>query len=512
MPTSRIVIKVKDEFFLQEETAKVNIATKDKVIVSKDFFAVSNTIRIKGLYTALNNAGNIAESKTIFTNLIIAASGLSLNGKLESLFSVIDANEAVNLMQMANDRSSSYIGEDLLNYYFIEVNTADLGKKLKALDELKSLNKSGIDYFYVRGELANVEETGEVDLSSVTTLLKAVTKSSVKSNNFIEPTNLSRSEPTKFLNKEQQSLVKQTETLPAIDESKRTTELSIVEKINTLFSNYGIDLSIPLSNEIKVIDMEQGWHTDTTINYATLGGILGGGINKQDKAHGQKTLNVLLGKTTYTNRLKGLCVGAKVQQASTWYSTTDERREAALTSTLNNIAIGDILLLELQTTVVGFTNYLPVEIEPAMYNVIKLGVNAKFIIVEAAGNGGYDLNTLNYSSSLKNLSTNSSGTGAIMVGGIVTDPLQKVNTGLRIDYKTFADTLRTSNYIEFQSTSLASAIVAALIANFQNMAMKPTPNGIARKLKISEIKTVLKNPPPSPPISFKTYLNSIGIY
>ena len=144
MPTSKIVIKIKDTFFLQNETV---IANPGKLVVDDKFFHDFNFGRVNELYPILKNAGNISESKFVFSNLIAQIATKDVNGKIESLFSVEDNTNVVNLMQMANDRSKD-IGENLLNYYFIEVDSASEIRKLQELNELKiSFPNLGIDYF-----------------------------------------------------------------------------------------------------------------------------------------------------------------------------------------------------------------------------------------------------------------------------------------------------------------------------------------------------------------------------
>ena len=576
MPTSKIVIKIKDTFFLQNETV---IANPGKLVVDDKFFHDFNFGRVNELYPMLKNAGNISESKFVFSNLMAQIAAKDLNGKIESLFSVEDSTNVVNLMQMANDRSKD-IGENLLNYYFIEVDSDNATRKLGELNELKiSSPNLGIDYFYLRGTLANFEQqsvphsTGgvfvhnDIPVGEATRLPKSFAnrlQPEVLTMNKIAPSTatVSQSDPVSRVG--------------TFDPSIPIPPLANVQPIHTIFQKFFISFGTnlaspdPLKPTIKLVDMEQGWVFDLSIRYPNSGfppsvikPILGGGKvnNIAFNQHGQKTLNVLLGKDNSISNvdnmatLNGLCVGADVQVASTHYPVKGERREAALASVLGYgynqtkesisgsttkpLNLYDIVLLELQisktykiypnltsssqNSLSGSvaSSYFPVEIEPAMWDVIKKGISAKYIIIEAAGNGNINLNNVYESpfSTLKDLSSLSKGTGAIMVGAVDINGLPKLNNGNRINCRCFGDDVITSanitptNNKPFNSTSLASAITAALVANFQSMA-ENTTTGIGRRLTIIEIMRVLNYVPTLPPaVSFKALLNQkLSIY
>ncbi len=565
MPISKIVFKIKDAFFLQQETVTNN---PGKIVINDKFFLDFNFGRVNELYPILKNAGNISESKFVFSNLVAQIAPMDVNGKIESLFSVEDNTNVVNLMQMANDRSNN-IGENLLNYYFIEVNSANEMQKLEDLNKLKiSFPNLGIDYFYLRGTLANFEEQSAFQGSGGASIPNDV------------PTQVANNRPKSFASKFQpeplamnmkssnSASVPQSDPLSRVGTFDPPPPLANVKPIHTILNTFGIVVGTNLTSTssskptIKVIDVEQGWNFDTPIQYAgfppsTARPILGGGVNNGDFMHGQKTLNVLLGKENPIDSaatLNGLCMGADVQVASTHYPK-GEFREAALASVLGygynqtteaisgsmvkTLNLYDIVLLELQVTVTykiypvpvptpknPLPNYVasslfPVEIEPAMWNVINKGISAKYIIIEAAGNGNNNLN-LNFSSpfsTLKDITNKTNGTGAIMVGAFDRNFQPKLNNGNRLDYRCFGDDVLTSAMITatndkpFNSTSLASAITAALVANFQSMAENQT-TGIRRRLTIIEIIRVLNYVPTPPlPANFKELLNlKLSIY
>lgn len=578
MPTSKIVIKIKDAFFLQRETIDIN---PGKIVINDRFFHDFNFGRVNELYPVLKNAGNISESKFVFSNLIAQIATKDVNGKIESLFSVEDNTNVVNLMQMANDRSKD-IGENLLNYYFIEVDSNNEIRKLEELNELKiTLPNLGIDYFYLRGTLANFEQQSTSQSTG-----------GIFAHNDI-PVGEAKRLPKSFANRllpEILTINNITSSAASVSQSDPVSRvgtfdppvsipippLANVQPIHTIFQKFFISFDTnlastnPLKPTIKVVDMEQGWFFDLPIRYSNSGfppsvikPILGGKVNNiAYNQHGQKTLNVLLGKDNSISNvdnmatLNGLCVGADVQVASTHYPVKGERREAALASVLGygynetkeeisgsttkRLNLYDIVLLELQISKTYkiypnltsssqnspsgsvASSYFPVEIEPAMWNVIKRGIGAKYIIIEAAGNGNINLNNV-YEGPffpLKDLSIVSKGTGAIMVGAVDINGLPKLNNGSRLDYRCFGDDVVTSAMITatndkpFNSTSLASAITAALVANFQSMAEKDTTTGIGRRLTIIELIKVLNYVPTPPlPANFKELLNlKLSIY
>ena len=564
MPTSKIVIKIRDDFFLQNETV---VANPGKLVIGDNFFDLLNFGRVNELYPVLKSLGNINESKNIFSNLVTNIAPLDMNGKLKSLFFVEDSTNVVNLMQMVNDRSSS-IGENLLNYYFIEVDSTNEMNKLEDLNKIKlNTPNLGIDYFYLRGTLVNFEQQS-TSQNPRNILFSNKAKAQEEAKRFSKSVgNEFQSKP--FAMNMMAPLSKNASTPNSTSQTNipfpSSPLLADVQPIHAIFKNFGITYNSNLNlastsskPTIKVIDMEQGWVFDSPITSGTNfpptsnKPILGGGENKSAyNQHGQKTLNVLVGQdnpSDVSTTLNGLCKGADVQAASTHYPQ-GEYREAALASVLGygyNIKKDkilaststilnwyDIVLLELQISktykinpvpVSGSQNtstLFPVEIEPAMWNVIQKGVQAKYIIIEAAGNGSINLDTVFISpfSTMKDLSNISKGTGAIMVGACDINKSPKLNDGNRINYRCFGDNVDTSATISnlsekpFNSTSLASAITAALVANFQSIAQHPT-NGIGRRLTIDEIMSALKYTLPSPlpaNFNFKAVLSSRNI-
>ena len=438
-----------------------------------------------------------------------------------------------------------------------------------------------MDFVYVRGDLANFEPSTEattplIGVPGIITDFKekaiGFEEKRVSVENLLIPplSFLKKSEITplaennvanisskeligEFSEIKVEGSVNQAEKVPAENLPPTlppSRDLVINDKIKSLFSYCRLSPEdIDLDKKITVIDFERGWNFVQNDNslYPNLAnnGVYGGGYNHPSpshKFHGQKTLNILFGKQTSSNQIDGLCKGAIPKIASAWFGKgiNDKQPEPALVKTLvdSGIVEGDVVLLEVQCD--RWLPNLPIEIESAMYAVIKAGVQAGYIIIEASGNGklnggingGYNLNNVNnliHSTSQTNsivttenppvnFSQNSLGSGAIMVGGRKAD--SSVDTGLnygnRVDYYCFAEPSFTSSNsaaktVSFNLTSLASAITAALVARLQSQAMNTvTTGGINRRLTISEIKTLLRSIPyPTPtsvPIDFRQFL------
>ncbi len=495
--TSKIIIKISDAYFLQQTTFNLHSA---KIILGNSTKFFSTISKINALYAgSMNQVG----SESIFNGLIATLNGLPNTHTLESLYSLIDATFAVDLMEKAKNRTG-FIGDNLLNYYYIDVDSQSI---TTVIDILKIV--PGVAFVTVRGNLANLDAPSvPFDLIDKFEEIKGI--ESKEKTIPIENLQMKKLSPT--------------------------TPIKIKNKIASLFANSGLNINSSVNSNIKIVDFEQSWYFDSTIlrpgsSLSKTTPIFGGGLNKQlpspvqlphrgtaPELHGRKTLNILFGKTTNTNRINGLCKGATPKIASTWFNDNPlrgEQREAALIKTLVNsgISAGDIVLLELQ---VSRWNYdrLPVEIESAMYAVIKVGVQAGYIIIEAAGNGGHNLDDTQFYRLLEDpinppnnprVNLNNNSTGAIMVGAVDKYFGKILNRGNRIDYDCFGEPAITSSGISFNATSLASAITTALVAHFQSQALKPSPQGIGRRLTITEIKLLLK----ALPINFNTFLNTV---
>ncbi|SCY31625.1 Subtilase family protein [Nitrosospira sp. Nl5] len=141
-----------------------------------------------------------------------------------------------------------------------------------------------------------------------------------------------------------------------------------------------------------LVDMEWGW----TFNHEDLaahGITLISGLNHSYYFHGSGVLGEIaaidntVGCVGITPNLASIrCVGQHQPDGS--YSTAQPILDA-----IGVMSFGDVLLLEAQTNLFGYS-LVPVEIEPAVFDVIRLATSLGIVVVEAAGNGGVDLDTV----------------------------------------------------------------------------------------------------------------------
>jgi serine protease len=224
---------------------------------------------------------------------------------------------------------------------------------------------------------------------------------------------------------------------------------------------------------VGFVDLEQGW----TLNHEDLnaaGIALISGTNQAYFGHGTAVLGEVCGVDN-TRGVVGIapsCVGRVVSQFQPGgYSTP-----GAILSALALMSFGDVLLLEAQTTVAG-SSFLPVEVEQATFDAIRLATAIGVIVVEAAGNGSNDLDAWTDAGGNQRLNRASAAfqdSGAIMVGaassGVPHTRLNFSNFGSRVDcygWGQNVDTtgdgwtgnLTTTYTATFGGTSSASPIV-----------------------------------------------------
>ena len=142
----------------------------------------------------------------------------------------------------------------------------------------------------------------------------------------------------------------------------------------------------------SLVDLEWGW----TFNHEDLvahGISLISGINHSYFFHGTG----VLGELGAVDNTVG-CVGivpalASVRCVSQWLTGGGYSTSQAIVDAISVMNFGDVLLLEAQTSLWGYS-LVPVEIEPAVFDAIRLATALGVVVVEAAGNGGVDLDTV----------------------------------------------------------------------------------------------------------------------
>ena len=269
----------------------------------------------------------------------------------------------------------------------------------------------------------------------------------------------------------------------------------------------------------RVIDVECGWVFDHEALAQLSVPLLPTGINEylQSPAaggHGTSVLGVLAGTRVRTSGVEGICRDAGLLAASHYNgqpkpTAVPTVKTPYLPANLSNAIAaartasdaGDIVLLEV-TTLEGKANrgHRPVERDPGIQLAIRNLTADGIIVIEAAGNGGRNLDTLGTAYNRTQMNTAGPGfddSGALMVGGANAACTQYAsgegherwmdffagsNYGSRVDCYAWAQEVRTSGYgsnnvpadpatayCAFGGTSAASAIIAGAAASIQSM-------------------------------------------
>jgi hypothetical protein len=258
---------------------------------------------------------------------------------------------------------------------------------------------------------------------------------------------------------------------------------------------------------VGFVDLERGW----TLGHEDLSGAginLISGVNLDYRGHGTAVLGEV---AAVDNGLGGIGIApsAVARVVSQWrtpntYSTAD-----AILSAANAMEAGDVLLLEAQTTYpTTGSDFVPVEVEDLVFDAIRSAVSRGIVVIEAAANGGVDLDQFQDVRGRRILNRNSADfrdSGAIMVGAATSShPHQRLGFscfGSRIDCFAWGENIDTSGdggigddvnvYTSgFGGTSGASPIVTACALLVQSMRVR---DGQAR-LAPSQLRTLLSDP------------------
>jgi hypothetical protein len=253
---------------------------------------------------------------------------------------------------------------------------------------------------------------------------------------------------------------------------------------------------------LQFVDLEQGW----TLNHEDLaakGITIISGVNNRFFAHGTNVLGEIVG---VDNNVGIVGIGPNldsVQVVSQWRTASNFSTADAILSATNQLVkeakqrkkAGSVLLLEAQTTVTHTMPgvHLPVEVEPAVFDAIKLATNSGIIVVEAAGNGlnnggpGADLDQFVSTTGKRVLNRNSpdfKDSGAIIVAaassGVPHSRMSFSNFGSRIDCYAWGENVTTTGSSKapgsptaythtFSGTSSASPIIAGAALALQGI-------------------------------------------
>lgn len=236
----------------------------------------------------------------------------------------------------------------------------------------------------------------------------------------------------------------------------------------------------------RVIDLEVGWtlnHDDFVVHNPQL---LFGAIDPAECSHGTSVLAVICARDGPAGILG---VAPNVDSVNVVSYLLNGMVAAsnipdAIVAATQQLSVGHVLVLEVE---LGF---LPCEIDPSCYAPIRLATALGIAVVEAAGNGGQDLDTWLDSAGHPILFRDPNNTWfldsrAIIVAaatsGLPHRRTASSNYGTRIDCYAWGDNVTTASSAnagdtsshtvppEFKNTSAATAIVAGAALSVQGM-------------------------------------------
>jgi hypothetical protein len=282
--------------------------------------------------------------------------------------------------------------------------------------------------------------------------------------------------------------------------------------------------------DVQFLDLERGWVIKPKFpfnhqNLDPLGQIpLVSGNNFDWFGHGTAVLSIVVGRDNGTE-----CVGivpklSNVKVASIIADAAGTRdRYNALSDAIEDLSFGDVLLIEDQISVEGYSprygaglhGNLPVELDNSLFKLIQQATsNVRGItVIEAAGNGWTDLDSFEPSSSLF---WGQEPSGAIIVAAASVPQSLRItaysalhnatNTGSRIDCFAWGDQIPVAgdgthgtgpqDHGLFGGTSGAAAIIAGAALALQGIAQANNlrPGNPKSRFAPSELRSLLSNP------------------
>lgn len=273
--------------------------------------------------------------------------------------------------------------------------------------------------------------------------------------------------------------------------------------------------------QVKIVDVEYSWNTahNDLPKARAPGARLASGTPVDpytDNNHGTAVLGVLAAAPN-SYGVSGLAAGATLGLVNVDSVEKGYDPAGAILLAASKMRAGDVLLLEQQAYGPSNRGYVPLEWIPEVFDAIRYTVHAGINVVEAAGNGGQNLNDPSFGSPFPRGKADS---GAIIVGAgaspgfaaaagsspcVLSNPARSressSNFGSRLDLQGWGECVTTTGYGDlyggnqypatgsyytefFDGTSAASAIVAATVADFasayQRLNGRVAPPGLVR--------------------------------
>jgi len=245
---------------------------------------------------------------------------------------------------------------------------------------------------------------------------------------------------------------------------------------------------------VTFIDIEQGWDFGDANLPQTIKPPING-CNSDAFDHGTAVLSVVAG--VGGSAVQGIAPLCKVKVASQYQWHLDDQThqvdqsfcdsysthgalQAALTYLSDHGAPGDVILIEAQTQ----DDLLPVEVEPAVFDLIAAVTAAGYVVIEAAGNAGESgkwATGLDIDSLIPQDPETGSfrDSGAIVVGAALQGPTHPwaglTNFGNRVNCFAWGEAISAAGMGaagNFGGTSGASAIIAGVVVCAQGIAQK----------------------------------------
>lgn len=275
-----------------------------------------------------------------------------------------------------------------------------------------------------------------------------------------------------------------------------------------------------VGHNVKVVDVEYSWNRshEDLVKAAPAATLIANGVpadpfDPPNDDHGTAVLGELIG-TANAFGVTGLARDADIGVANAYSSTTGYTPANAVDLARQQLSAGDVILIEQQWTGIAGTGsqadpYVPLEYLASVYDAIKLATQSGIIVVEAAGNGGVNLDLAAYGSPFPNGKADS---GAIIVGagsgestaactGTANRRLTFSTYGARVNLQGWGRCVTTTGYgtlfngganalyaAGFNGTSSASPIVASAAALYSSVFQEaaggraPSPQAVRARL------------------------------